>query len=91
MVNQLLETSHPASSSALRLRASARASVFHLPHPLPSSVSCNPFACRSLALSEAEGFTKNWCEGNSPLLVPIPYSLSPFSSEPRGPYSRILG
>ena len=47
MVNHLLETSHPLSSSALRLRASARASVFHLPYTLPSSVSRNPFGCHS--------------------------------------------
>jgi hypothetical protein len=40
MVNQLLETSHPASLSALRLRASARASssifrtLFQVPYPV---------------------------------------------------------
>jgi alpha-beta hydrolase superfamily lysophospholipase len=43
MVNQLLETSYPFAFSP-RLCASI---VFHLPYPLPSSVSCNPFACHS--------------------------------------------
>ncbi len=45
MVNHLLETSHPLSSSALRLYVAVPS--FHSPYTLPSSVSRNSFVCHS--------------------------------------------
>ena len=47
MVNHLLETSHPLSSSTLRLCGSVAAQSFHSQYTLPSSVSHNPFVCHS--------------------------------------------
>ncbi len=62
MVNHLLETSHPFSSSALRLRASARQPIFHSPHALPSSVSRKPCICQLLRKHRG-------CGGILPILV----------------------
>jgi len=63
MVNHLLETSHPLSS-VLRLRASARQPIFHPPYTLPSSVSRNPFVCRSYE-------NTGGCGGILPKLEPL--------------------
>jgi len=50
MVNQLLETSHPLSSSAPRLRAAVTAPSFHSPYLLQSSVSRMSCICHSYAI-----------------------------------------
>jgi len=47
MVNQVLETSHPLSSSALRICVAVPGPPFHSPYTLPSSVSRNSFTCHS--------------------------------------------
>src|SRR5258707_991212 len=47
MVNHLLETRHPLSSSAVRLCVAVAVPSFHSPYTLPSSVSRNPFVCHS--------------------------------------------
>jgi len=66
MVNHLLETSHPLSS-VLRLRASARQPIFHPPYTLPSSVSRNPFVCRSYENTGGVGvFFPNWNRSHGP-------------------------
>src|SRR5260370_13802494 len=39
--------------------------AFHLPYTLPSSVGCNSFVCRSLVLSEAEGYENTGVWGYS--------------------------
>jgi hypothetical protein len=80
----------PFFPSALRLRASARQPVFHLPYALPSSVSCKPFICHSYRNTRGVGvFFPFWNSAiaPSPLATPFKFlsaSPSPFlSANPR--------
>ena len=66
MVNHLLETSHPLSSPAPRLRGSVAAPSFHSPYLLQSSVSRKSCICHSCRNTGGVGvFFPNWngCRG----------------------------
>ena len=57
MANHLLETSHPLSSSALRLCAAVAAPSFHSPYTLPSSVSRKSCICHSYRNTGGWGYS----------------------------------